>query len=170
MRRFGVFVLLAALASIAPIHAAPASQPVTVKDYFLRLPGKYFEVTQAQRKDFIGAGDPRSVVDIQHDYLYMGGDGAQPDLTVALFRSHGSVTVAVLDGGYDPNIPTLDFLRYRDGHWLNVTRRVLPLPFNNRLAYFLPRHGTAIRVCNSRGRTVYTLLWKQGRFHLDLPQ
>ena len=167
--RFGVFVLLAALASVVPVPAASASQPMTVKDYFLRLPNKYFEVTQAQRKDFISAGNPHSIVDIKHDYLYMGGDGVQPNLTVALFRYHEVVTVAVLDGGYDPNIPTLDFLRYRGGHWLNVTRHVLPLPFDNRLDYFLPRRGTTIRVCNSRGCTVYNLLWRQGRFRLGLP-
>ena len=153
-----------------PVHAAPAAQPVTVTDYFLRLPPKYFEITQAQRKDMAGDENSHKILDVKHDYLYVGGDGAQPSLTVALFRSHGIVTVAVLDSGYDPNIPTLDFLRYQNGRWLNVTRHVLPLPFDYRLAYFLPRRGTTIRVCNSRGRTVYNLLWKQGRFHLGLSQ
>ena len=168
--RLSVFVLPAAFACTTSVYAAPASQPVTVKDYFLRLPDKYFEITQAQRKDLIGNENPHSIVDLKHDYLYAGGDGAQPNLTVALFRYHGVVTVAVLDGGYDPNIPTLDFLRFRDEHWINVTRRILPLPFDNRLAYFLPRRGTIIRVRNSRGRGVYNLLWKQGRFFVGQPQ
>ena len=159
----------ASQAQSRPSAASPSAPPASVVDYFLALPQRYFEITRSEQEDSLlgkNRGD-HLVIDTKNDYLYFPGDGAQPPLTVALFRSHGRVTVAVLDGGYDPAVPTLDFLRFSHGRWLNVTQSVLPLPFDNRSTYVLPRHGTTILVRSSRGTPVYSLHWRNENFVVE---
>src|SRR5689334_3052743 len=95
---------------------------------------------------------------------------------MALFRYHGRATVAIASGSYDPNIPKLEFQQYRNGKWVDVSRRVLTpsaikavtnkesdydrIPM---ATYTLPQHGTTIVVHTRRG-TNLTLRWSQGRF------
>jgi hypothetical protein len=144
--------------------------PQTVADYFLLLPNRYIgeAETQGDRRDMLSASG--AICDVKHDYLLSQGDGAQPMLSVVLFRHGKKVTVAVLNGGYDPPKPTLDFLRYDGKHWTNVTKQILPsdaVPEPNdydRLTYQLPRYGTTIHVLNSVGTKEFDLVWHGGRF------
>ena len=163
----GVVPLFSTWSAISTAQAQSAP-PATVVDYFLRLPHHYFEGTRTELKDSIFGKEQAKnlIVDTKNYYIYFPGDEAQSDLTVTLFRDHGRILVAVLDGGYDPAIPTLDFLRYDHKRWVNVTKSVLPLPFNNRLTYILPRYGTMIQVRDGHGGTVYDLQWRRGRFHV----
>jgi len=151
-----------------------AKAPRTVLDYFLLLPrNRYFERamhTPAQRLQWLRGTRPHSVVDIANDYIFSIGDGAQPPLTVALFRFRGRVTVAVLAEWEDGR---LDFLRFERGEWRNVTRQVLPIAYSAKHFYAIPRRGTTIQVLSGRDwtaerkpprRHLYDLVWKNGRF------
>jgi len=102
----------------------------------------------------------------------MAGDGAQGTLQVALFRYQGRVLVAVRN---EADMGFLDFLRYENGRWKNVTKAVLPVPFNERYIYTLPRYGTVIKVTTRddiyddterkpKVKRVYDLLWVRGKF------
>jgi hypothetical protein len=42
--------------------------------------------------------------------------------------------------------------------------QLLPLPFNRRYEYKLPRIVTTIEVTTARGAKVYNLVWKGGKF------
>jgi len=161
-------VLLVGGVCAAPLTQAQSAPPASVVDYYLRLPHRYFEITQAERENgLLGTHrGPDTVVDTKNDYIYSPGDAAQPTLTVALFRDRGRVLVAVLADACEDAPQSLDFLRYSHGQWVNVTKSVLPLPFNNRLTYLLPRRGTTIRVRDAQGGRVYDLQWKNGRFHV----
>ena len=151
------------------VRAVKPVQPKTVVDYFLLLPQRYFEGSPS---DLLSASGKtrRPIVDVGHDYILAPGGDAQPTLNVVLFRHNERVLVAVLDGGYDPPIPTLDFLRYEHRHWKKVTKQVLPQdawpdPYQH-WTYTLPRHGTTIEVTDSGGAQVFDLVWRDGRFHI----
>jgi hypothetical protein len=150
---------------------AKVAQPRTVKDYFLLLPDKYFETSR--REVWL---DEDCIIDIKNDYIHFPGDGAQSTLEVALFRYRGQVLVAVYDHYMEGS---LDFLRYINGRWKNVTRQVIPVPFNGyKYQYKIPRYGTTIRVTANRfdeelpgrvapegkGKRAYDLVWTRGKF------
>lgn len=173
MKQIKVGLLLWFLCAVNCAVASAKIAPKTVVDYFLLLPQNagYFEVQKAQRKDqFFRYG----TIDIPHDYLKFPGDGHQPTLTVALFRYHGSVAVAVRAEGEGEG--TLDFWRYRNGSWQRITKTILPAAFryNARHQYVIPRRGTTIQVLSKRAydqeaqpgqtRHLYDLAWKNGRF------
>lgn len=50
--------------------------------------------------------------------------------------------------------------------WRDVTQATLPVPFDPKLVYELPRFGTTINVMNERGGKVYELVWTNGSFTL----
>jgi hypothetical protein len=70
--------------SLKPLPTA-AEKKMTVVDYFLLLPPKFFEGPPADWLDFLK--QPKSgVLDIANGYMSCTGDGAQPRFQVALFR------------------------------------------------------------------------------------
>ncbi len=101
-------------------------------------------------------------------------------LTLAVFRHLGHDTIAVVYGGYDPSVPKLYFYRYRTGHWIDITRSVMPSrvwhfvelneaddgDYNNRSDYVLPRRGTIIVLRDQAGLIKYRLKWRNGCFAL----
>ena len=114
-------------------------------------------------------------------YILIPGGDSQGTLNFVVFRHAREVVVAVLDGGYDPATPTLNFLRYERGHWRDVSKEVLPerawedLPrdnsdeLDNHITFRLPRYGTKIEVFDSGGAKEYDLVWRQGKFVLREP-
>jgi hypothetical protein len=150
------------------VSQGKTTNPETVVDYFLLLPQKgFFELEKLERKKWL-YGTQGSVVDIKNDYLRMQGDGAQGSLQVALFRYKAQVLIAVYNEFEDG---TLNFLRYDKGKWKDVTKVMLPVPFNRRCTYTLPRYGTSIRVTRGNGfdyegdgKKLYDLVWAKGRF------
>jgi hypothetical protein len=105
----------------------------------------------------------------------MTGEAAQPTLYMALFRYKGRVLVGVYadgEGGGD-----LSLLRYENGRWKDVTKALLPVPYNENYIYMIPRYGTTIKVTTGnsednwveygRGKKVYDLVWTQGKFKVQ---
>ena len=163
---------LALLCIAAPATArhSPAP-PRTVQDYFLLLPQTYFEMPPARRAVWLVSHG--GIVDLRHDYLHFPPQDSQGAMDVALFRYKGNVLVAVyLHGSGD----VLDFLRYEHGHWLDVTKSVLPVDYSEDNEYVLPRRGTTIRVTANKfneamqeraapvGKWIYDFVWRGGRF------
>jgi hypothetical protein len=143
-----------------------------VLDYFLLLPNSFFEIDRSvigRKKWLYGIG--RGVVDIKNDYLRMQGDGAQGTLNVALFRHKGKVLVAVQNEAEEGS---LSFLRYAGGVWKDTTTEVMPIPYNDRNTYIVPRYGTTIKVLrgnsfydtkpDAKRARVYDFVWTGGRF------
>jgi hypothetical protein len=57
-------------------------------------------------------------------------------------------------------------LSYEGGKWRDVTRASLPVAFDKKLAYTLPRRGRSIEVWDEVGHKHYTLTWVKGRFRI----
>ena len=82
-------------------------------------------------------------------------------------RSNGKYLIAV---NYNDKTGVfesfLDFYVYHDGRLRNMSRSVLPVAFNKRLYYELPRYGTTIVVTNKAGKRLYDLVWARNVFKL----
>ncbi len=182
MRRYTSipFVMMLALCWMnfwgSPVEAKTAS-PRTVLDYFLLLPDKdYFTMDRSSRLAWTRQPGRQAIIDLKNDYIQFPGEAGQPTLDVALFKHRGNVLVAV-HASYEMG-QSLDFWRYRQGQWTNVTRQTLPVPYSDRYDYRIPRYGTTVKVVvadydwkldkevPNAGKRVYDLIWSGGRFHV----
>lgn len=161
--------------------SAKPAQPKTVLDYFLLLPAKgefATEVPKNERKKLLYAnaetfGPVKPIVDIKNDYILFPGDGAQGTLQFAVFRYKGRALVVMRDDFEDG---ALDFLRYENGRWTDVTRQMMPAIYNVHYDYHVPRWGTTIKVTAGRkyfkdlktspdrGKKIYDFVWTDGQF------
>lgn len=112
------------------------------------------------------------VVDIRNGYISYDASDNPSGFEFAIFRkSNGHYLVAYSTGAfYDPefgNDSTLLLLSYEGGRWRDITKATLPVAFDGKLAYMLPRRGRGIEVWDGRGRKLYTLTWRNDRFRLD---
>ncbi len=164
----GLFITLFVVCAMLPSFAAfrqTRKPPKTVVDFFLLLPKKTVEpiiyAPTANRRQILK--EQQRTVDIPHGYLEIRGE-ADSTLTVCLFRKrNGSYLVAsYFGGGEDDAEPELNFFEFRAGHMVKV--KPLPVAFDEKLAYYLPRNGTMITVKNEKGRRVYGLSWDRTRF------
>jgi len=162
------FITLASCAVSAQTKTPQSTRPQTVVDYYMLLPDKYFEANREQRLNWMLDPKRGAIVDIKNGYLYAPGDGAQTDVFVCLFkRSDGKYLIAVNYNDKNEVFESfLDFYVYHHGRLRNVRRSVLPVPFNKRLYYELPRHGTTIVVTNKSGKKLYDLVWTRNVFRL----
>jgi hypothetical protein len=151
----------------AAVSAPPAKSPRTVVDYYMLLPDHSFDI---DRRSLL---NPKygAVVDVGNGYIRTWHDGAQQGLEVALFRRpNGSYLVAVNhigdEGPDDVWSPWLDFLTYRNGRWVDVTKATLPRRFSDKLGYEPPRYGRTIRVVTESEKHVYDLVWTRGRLQV----
>jgi hypothetical protein len=157
--------------------AAQSSGPKTVADFLLLVPERYMEGYDLRFREEMVRGEHRGVViDIPNGYISYDASDNPSGFEFAIFRkSNGRYLVAYSTGAfYDPefskeldNWPTLLLLSYEGGRWRDVTRASLPVAFNKKLAYVLPRRGRGIEVWDGRGRRLYTLTWRNDRFRLD---
>ncbi len=167
---------------IAPLASeAKPKTPRTVLDYFDLLPKHFFEVeysgSNTNRRKWLREGfnpdipaNNRSIIDLKNDFLRFPGDGAQGRLDIAVFRCKGQATIGVHNNFEEGD---LSFWRYRNGKFIEVTKQVVPVGFNSRNGYAMPRLGTTIRVFKSSFwfrfkpgmKPLYTLRWRGGRFH-----
>ena len=140
----------------------------TVVDYYMLLPDRYFEGDRDHRLHWMLDPKRGAIVDIANGYLYARGDGAQPDIYTCLFkRPDGTYLVAVNYNDKDGVFETfLGFYVYQHGRLRNAPKSVMPVAFNQRLYYELPRHGTTIKVTNKSGRRLYDLVWDRSVFRL----
>ena len=171
-----LWVLTVAVASGFGTAAAQSPEPKTVADFFLLVPDRYMGGYDRPIREEILRGERRGVVvDIPNGYISYDASDNPSGFEFAIFRkSNGKYLVAFSTGAFsDPemdeelgNWPTLFLLSYEGGRWRDVTKASLPVAFDRRLAYMLPRRGTDIQVWDERGRMLYTLTWRNDRFHL----
>lgn len=163
--------------------AAQANGPKTVIDYFSLLPDKYFTLEGCMRESDKDCSKARAeylktyteVEDIANGYFKGGCDGAQSCIEMAIFkRPNGTYLVGLATSG--EMINDFYFLNYTAGKWANVSSTAIP-GFSKNNWYELPRVGTTVRVyakkitergpdyeISERGRKLYDLEWKSGRF------
>jgi hypothetical protein len=154
-----VSLAMAIVGGIA-VASPRAKRPRTVVDYYMLLPGSYFDI---DRRSLL----KRGVVDVKNGYLRPGHDGAQWGLEICLFKRPDGVDLIAVNGIEPPDdgwTPWIHFLTYRNGRWVDVTKSTLPRQFSKKLGYELPRYGTTIKVVTQAGKLVYDLVWGNGRF------
>lgn len=168
-----VILALALLISLLipfSVAQSQAGKHLTVKDYFMLLPDEYMVIPKDRREQIIHY--ELGTIDVKNGFLSCN-DSAESEVIVAIFKKpDGSHLIAVsYDGeGFDEQkqdivpIFTLNFLRYENGKWQDVTKDTLPLAFDSHLRYKLPRYGTTIEVTNREGRKQYDLVWSNGKF------
>mgnify|MGYP003576098450 CR=1 FL=1 len=166
-----------AVAAGAGTAAAQSSGPKTVADFLLLVPERYMGGYDLRFRQELLRGEHRGViVDIPNGYISYDASDNPSGFEFAIFRkSDGGYLVAYSDGAFHDqemaeelgNWPTLLLLSYEGGRWRDVTRESLPVAYDKRLAYMLPRRGRGIAVWDGRGRRLYTLTWRNDRFRLD---
>ena len=180
-RTHNIFRVLCAVtfAIIAGIGtaAAQSSEPKTVADFLRLVPERYTIGYDRRLREELLRGERRGVVvDIPNGYISYDESDNPSGFELAIFRKNdGSYLVAYSDGAfYEPDLgrelgnwPTFYLLSYKGGRWRDVTRTSLPVPFDKKLSYMLPRQGRSIGVVNGRGRLLYTLTWRNDRFHIS---
>jgi len=166
--RFLILIGLPASAMFAQTKPPQPPAPRTVLDYYALLPDRYFEANREQRMHWMLEVERGAIVDIKNGYLFAPGDGAQTDIYVCLFkRSDGRYLVAVnYNDKHGVFESFLDFYLLHQGRLRNARRSVLPVAFDKRLHYELPRNGTTIVVTNESGKEVYDLVWSGNVFRL----
>ena len=158
--------------------AAQSPEPKTVTDFLLLVPERYMVGYDLRLREELLRGDRRGVVvDIPNGYISYDESDNPSGFEFAIFRKNdGRYLVAYSTGAFhDPelgkelgNWPTLFLLSYEGGgRWRDVTRASLPVAFDKKLAYKLPRWGRSIEVWDGRGRKLYTLTWRNNRFRIS---
>jgi hypothetical protein len=159
------FLALTLVSAGAPLKQPPA---LTVLDYYMLLPERYFMADQEMRVKWMLDPKRGAIVDKNNGYLYARGDGGQTDIYVCVFKRHDGANLI----GVETQTPEmddltyLDFYFYEDGKWNDVTKRIVPIAISESLKYKMPRYGKTIRVTREHGKRVYDLIWANGIFKL----
>jgi hypothetical protein len=173
-----------ALTAFAGFASAQSNLPRTVRDFFMMLPAKYFDVgccgadekTDLKEAHRLYLEQFLRVEDTANGYLEGGCDGGQSCITMVLFKKPDTnyvVGVHTANTMYEENY----FLEYRGGRWYDVASKVVP-GFSRDKVYVLPRQGTTVGVFSTRvierisstqviretGSKLYDLVWKNGKF------
>jgi hypothetical protein len=160
----------------AKAASAQSSEPKTVGDFLLLVPERYMGGYDLRFREEMLRGEHRGVVvDTANGYISYDASDNPSGFEFAIFKkSNGKYLVAYSDGAfYDPefgkevgNLPTLFLLSYEGGRWRDVTKASLPVAFDKKLAYMLPRRGRSIAAWDWRGSKLYTLTWRNDRFRI----
>lgn len=162
-RHFIPLILVLTVGLSHPAAGAEAGR-MTVTDYFLRLPEKYFEAPPAAWLRLLrspGGG----VYGPTNGYLKCMGDGAQPSFEVALFRwRDGRPLLAVCSGELEgPDSKYLEFFELgTDGKMHLAKRAIFPVKDGKEggsRSFELPRHGRTVLV-----REVGKVVWDGEKF------
>lgn len=164
-------VLTVAIASAFGTAAAQSSEPKTVADFLLLVPERYMVGYDLRFREEMLRGEHRGVVvDIENGFISYDASDNPNGFEFAIFRkNNGRYVVAYSNGvsdNFDVDPYTLFLLSYESGKWRDVTEALLPVPYNKQLSYRLPRRGRGIEVWAAEGRKLYTLTWRNDRFHL----
>ena len=178
---FRVLLIAAATLLTAAASHAQARQPKTVREFFELLPQKYFPL-EGCAEDPTKRNCDRAraeylkrfleVEDAANGYMKGGCDGAQSCFRMALFKRPDGTYVVGLNEMFEAGENSY-FLEYAGGAWRDVGAKVVP-GYGADKAYDLPRYGTTVEVYENklvageeyreRGRKLYDLAWKGGRF------
>src|SRR5688500_12501323 len=164
-------------AGSATTSAAQSPEPKTVADFLLLVPERYTIGHDRRFREELLRGEHRGgVIDIPNGYISYDASDNPSGFEFAIFRkSNGKYLVAYSTGAFgDPelsreldNWPELYLLTYENGRWRDVRRSLLPVPFNRKHSYLLPRQGKSIAVIDARGRKLYDLTWRNDRFRVS---
>lgn len=148
--------------------AAAQTQPRTVTDFYLALPGSINGIQGTQdseipgfENDFFFYSNERNesrasilkyrkslikIEDIRNGYLRLESREWKGWVEIALFKKvDGSYLVAISQVGCEPKCTGgVIFATYKTGNWKNVTKQVFPYPSQQQGYYQLPRIGTSI--------------------------
>ena len=155
-----VLIMIGLLATIV------FGQKDTIKDYYLLMPEQYDGSTFQEREEILGYVS-ETVIDEKNGYISYTTPLSGEVFEIALFkRTDGEIFIAYNeDCDLQYNVLTkLYFLHYDAGTWVDVTKKVMPVPLNKRYKYKLPRIGTTIQVTNANDKKMYDLVWKNGKF------
>jgi len=155
---------------------------VSIVDYFLLLPENQFEGppsvwlrhARTDGQAYLCEARPlEQRVDEKNGYIKCGGDGAQPNFEVALFRYRDGRPLLALCYGEAPELEgpdsvSLEFFEMGDdGKMQEIKRSIFPIPDSNddRWQFVLPRQGRTIVVRTPKSKKVlHKFTWNRGRF------
>jgi hypothetical protein len=153
--------------------AAQSSEPKTVMDFFLSVPERYMDGYDLRLREEMVRNGWLNIVDVKNGYIFYDASDNPTGFEFVIFRkSNGRYVVAYSDStsdNFDWEINdgyTFFLLSYEGGRWRDVTKSLLPVAFNKKLTYKLPRWGRSIEVSDEKGRKLYTLRWRNDRFHI----
>ncbi|MBV9926807.1 MAG: hypothetical protein JOZ96_17440 [Acidobacteria bacterium] len=163
--------LAVAFASGFGTAAAQAPEPKTVADFFLLVPERYMLGYDLRFREEMLRGEHRGVVvDIENGYISYDASDNPTGFEFAIFRKNNGRYIVAYSNGVSDNFDDDDYtfllLSYEGGRWRDVTKELLPVPYNKKHGYMLPRRGRDVRVLDDKGRKFYTLTWRNDRFHL----
>ncbi len=161
-------VIIAIASGLNPV-AAQTPEPKTVADFFHLVPERYIGYDLAFRERLLRGERRGTVIDIPNGFISWNASDNPEEFEFAIFRKSNGKYLAAFSVGYDSQFPQasrLVLLSYERGRWRNVTRASLPLPYNRKLTYKLPRQGRTIEVWDEKGRQPYTLTWANDRFRV----
>ena len=163
-----LFVLIGT-AETVNASAALSREPKTVADFFLLVPDRYMHGYDLPFRQQLLRGERRgTVIDIKNGYISWNASDNPEEFEFAIFRkSNGKYLVAFSSLGEPDLYPSyFCLLSYDNGKWRDVTRALLPVAFDRRLDYKLPRRGRTIVVARD-WRTRYRLTWANDRFRVN---
>ena len=168
--KFGSSIILAvSVLMFSSLIVFGQDEPMTIKDYYLRMPKKYDGKTRHSREEMVADAESNETLDLEHGYLRysLRGDTVQV-FEAAIFKKPGGGYILAYDEDYDsdknPSPTKLFFLKFDQGKWTDVTAQVLSIPINKHYQYELPREGTTIEVTKDGWQKMYVLKWKNGKF------
>ncbi len=158
-----------------------ANQPKTVREFFALLPQKYFPLEgcsdnpTAKNCDRARAEYLKNnleVEDAANGYMKGGCDGAQSCFQMALFKRPNDAYIVGLTTAHELDEQSY-FLEYAGGAWKDIGAQTVP-EYGKDKIYEMPRIGTIVAVYeykriagedfSERGRKLYDLIWKDGKF------
>ncbi len=165
-----------------PLHS---TLPRTIREHFMQLPAKYFTLEGCEPATDKGCQRAKleylktfaEIEDTKNGYLKAGCDGAQACIEMAIFKRP--------DGSYIAGVATFaemmnDFYFLDPANdWADVSKEIV-VRYRKSQWYELPRIGTTMKVYSKkviektdefeiteRGDLLYSLDWKDGKFHLQ---
>lgn len=144
-------------------------ESASIVDYFLLLPKAEFEGPPIGWLQVIRSGNGK--IDKKNGYMSCGGDGAQPEFDIALFRHRDGRPLLAISSGQlegEDSVYLSFFELGPDGKMQRNSRPILPLTIKNDpesgyskdgWKFDLPREGKTIVVRNQSGNILHKISW-----------
>jgi len=162
--------------------ADPVKEPKTIREFFMLLPTKYFNLESCEAAKDKGCRKAKQeylktfveIEDTANGYLKAGCDGAQSCLEMAIFKKPDGSYLVGLRSDFEM-VSDSYFIDYDKGAWKDVGADIVE-GFSKDNYYAFPRHGTTVQVFEKlpidaeptsdlgKGRKLYDLEWKGGKF------
>ena len=142
-------------------------------DFFLLVPERYVGYDLAFREGLVRGERRGTVIDLPNGYIYWNASDNPEEFEFALFKKSNGRYIVAFSAPYDsqfPNSGRFVLLSYDRGKWRNVTKALLPVKYDKKLTYKLPRQGRTIEVAGEWGRKHYHLTWANDRFTVSRPR